>query len=95
LTSLKHEDEMVVSASIWALGEMGDTRAVEPLFDIGERADQLMRSDIVWALGRIGGSQAQDALEKISLFDSDSGIRREAEKLVESGIGTGEKEPSG
>ena len=86
ILSLKHEDEMVVSASIWALGEMGDPRAVGPLFDVGGKAEHLMRSDVVWALGRIGDPSALDALEKISMSDPDQGIRREAEKFIESRI---------
>jgi len=82
LAGLRHEVEMVRSASIWALGELGDERALGPLMECMLQADPLLRSDIVWAVGRIGGHDAMLALEGIQATDPDPIVRREAARAL-------------
>ena len=89
VASLKHEDEMVRSASVWALGTLGDDRAVEPLLELTGEADALLRQDIAWALGQIGGLPARIALGVLCQRDPDFSVRREAARAIQSGAVTG------
>jgi len=85
LAGLKHEDEMIKSASVWALGELGDSRAVGALIELGSNADPFLRRDIAWSLGRIGGLAARLALGAVCQKDPDFGVRHEAAKAIKAG----------
>jgi len=65
LATLEHPEEMVLSAVVWALGEMRDERAIEPLITLAQNADDFLKDDIIWALERIGSDSAKKAAEKI------------------------------
>lgn len=88
LSGLKHEDEMVRSASVWALGELGDERALDSLAELGASSDEFERRDIVWAIGRIGGVQATLLLNHIANSDPDSQVRAEAKKALKERAGS-------
>jgi HEAT repeat protein len=85
VTSLNAGDEMVRSASIWALGKLGDERAIPSLMNFSEASDAMTRRDMVWALGQIGGFRARLALGAISQLDPDIMVRREATNAILSG----------
>ena len=63
------KDNSVRRNAIKALGELGDTRAVEPL--IASLTDSLVRRDAVIALGKIGGSRIVEPLISV-LQDQDN-----------------------
>jgi HEAT repeat protein len=85
IAGLRHEDEMVRSASVWALGELGDPRAVGTLVEMAINSDAFLRRDIAWSLGRIGGMSARLALGAACQRDPDPGVRREAARAIRSG----------
>jgi HEAT repeat protein len=85
LGCLGHESDMVRSASVWALGIMGDRRAVSCLMRSAGDADPMLRRDIAWAIGKIGGSDARLALSEICSSDPDYSVRKEAARAIESG----------
>ncbi|HQE92897.1 MAG TPA: HEAT repeat domain-containing protein [Anaerolineae bacterium] len=64
----------------WALGEMGDPRAVEPLsaaLRTTQRTNRLFRRELIQALGRIGSDAALPAF-RLALRDDDADLRRAA-----------------
>jgi epoxyqueuosine reductase len=67
-----------------ALGNSGDSRAVEPLAR-ALRGDPspLVRAHAAWALGRLGGPEARTALES-ALHDTDAEVRDEAARALGS-----------
>jgi len=94
MSALRHDSEMVRSASVWALGEMRDERAIDSLIRIGSKSDTLSRLDVVWAMGRIGGLTAFIALGEISKTDPDNIVRLEAGKALQSCTTSGKSSDS-
>jgi HEAT repeat protein len=85
IAGLRHEDELVRSASAWALGRMGDERAIEPLLKAIRESDEFLRTDIAWALGQIGGIRARLLLGALCQNDADFSVRREAARAIRAG----------
>lgn len=72
--------------AIYALGELGDQRAVEPLIQVlatDDSASWVERRNAVIALQKIGGTRAVDALRD-ALRHPDASIRYEAAKALEA-----------
>lgn len=88
IAGLADDEEMVQSACVWALGKMGDTRAVGPLVKLAIRSEAFLRRDIAWALGEIGGLKSRAALGELCCMDLDIGVRREASRAIKSGAVT-------
>jgi HEAT repeat protein len=88
IAGLSDDEEMVQSACVWALGKMGDQRAVGPLVKLAIRSDAFLRRDIAWALGEIGGLKSRAALGELCCRDPDIGVRREASRAIKSGAVT-------
>ncbi len=85
LKGLESDEEMIRSASVWALGKMADERAIRPLMRLVMRSDAFLRRDIAWALGQIGGMLARVALGTLCQRDPDPGVRREAARAIQGG----------
>lgn len=85
LKGIRHDDEIIVSASVWALGKLGDTRAIIPLTSLIRDSDPFLRRDIAWSLGQIGGVNARLILCALMRNDTDHGVRCEAAKTVKNG----------
>jgi HEAT repeat protein len=85
METLRSKNDMVRSASIWALGKMRDERGVIGLMTFSEINDPMTRRDIAWALGQIGGFHARLALGAIAQADDDLSVRREACRAIQSG----------
>jgi hypothetical protein len=83
---IRHNNEMVRSASVWALGELGDQRAIQTLVEFAGKSDSFTRRDIVNAIARIGGMKARLVLDQIQVSDPDLIVRREASKAIKAGI---------
>jgi HEAT repeat protein len=82
---LKDEDSYVRKRVAWALGEIGDTRAMDALIKALKDEDSDIRENVAWALGKIGDSRAVDALIE-ALRDEDKYVRSSvAEALGEIG----------
>ena len=62
ILALEHKDKNVRSYVAWALGRIGDKRAVGPLIHALENEDGLARSRVIEALGKIGDERAVDPL---------------------------------
>jgi HEAT repeat protein len=67
--------------SIEALGEMGDTRAVEPLIALLADKDVIIRYNAAKALGAIGDSRAFNPLAQL-LHDPSEMVKRLAKKSI-------------
>jgi epoxyqueuosine reductase len=66
-----------------ALGNSGDSRAVEPLARVlAEDKSPLVRSHAAWALSRLGGPTARAALSHAADHDEDAGVRDEARQAL-------------
>jgi len=64
------------------LGEIGDTRGVEPLIQALQDEDSFLRRMAAVALGNIGDTRAIEPLTN-ALEDEDSDVRRDAAKALE------------
>lgn len=62
---------------IEALGNLRDSRALEPLVNLHSDSDPDIRSHALEALGKIGGARAGESIVT-ALADSDSGVRKDA-----------------
>ena len=51
---LEHEDKKVRTKAVYALGEIGDTRAVEPLTNRLKYEKMYTRARVAWALNELG-----------------------------------------
>ncbi|MGA7075782.1 MAG: HEAT repeat domain-containing protein [Halobacteriota archaeon] len=65
-----------------ALGEVGDSRAVEPLVWALNDEDSLVRRDAAGTLKKIGDSRAVEPLIR-ALNDEDTYVRRDAEEALD------------
>lgn len=60
--SLKLADGLVVQRVCWALGDIGDSAAVEPLMEVSNHARWQVRDQALGALGDIGDSRAGEVV---------------------------------
>jgi len=67
----------------WALGRIGDTRAVEPLIDALKDEHEYVRMYAARALGWIGDVRAVDALTYVASMDEDNRVREAAAEALE------------
>jgi HEAT repeat protein len=81
IKALEDENEDVRRIAAFALGRIGDIRAVEPLIKVLEDEDRDVRWDAAIALGRIGDIRAVEPLIKV-LEDENEGVRLFAEEAI-------------
>jgi hypothetical protein len=79
--ALNDEDELVRRDAAKTLGEIGDTRAVEPLIQALEDEESGVRMYAAMALAKIGDAKAVEPLIQ-ALEDEESGVRREAAEAL-------------
>jgi len=72
---------LLQTASISALGELGDNRAIDLLLPFVDNDDWQIRHRLAQALGRLGGEKAQGALQKLTNDKSDA-VAEEAKNYV-------------
>ena len=77
INAIESTDIGVVQACAFALGNIGDTKAIEPLKKILSDSDPQVRLHGVIALGKIGGQSSIDPLRKM-LTDIEPNIRWDA-----------------
>src|ERR1051325_8028599 len=76
--ALSRKESEARTNAAWALGAIGDRRAVSPLTETLRRdADEGVREQAAWALGAIGDHGATDALSA-ALNDSSPRVREQA-----------------
>lgn len=75
IKELKSEDPKVKRDAAWALGELGDKRAVPKLIERLEDEDVGVRSEAAWALGELGHKSAVPKLIE-RLEDKDAWVRK-------------------
>ena len=73
--AMNDPDPYVKDRAIWALGVIGDQRAVEPLVSILEEDDVAIRQRAVEALGKIDGPETLEILTRLTLYDENPMIR--------------------
>ena len=66
----------------WALGKLGDEKAVDALIKSLKNSDWYVRWGAIEALGTIGDSRALEHLKK-ALDDKDEYVRTAAEEAIE------------
>ena len=81
LLEVFYESDFRRSAA-YALGRLGDKRAVDPLIKALADDDFYVRWGAVWALGRLGDKRAADPLVK-ALADKVSNVRKAAAEALE------------
>ena len=64
--ALNSDTNLLQTAAIGSLGELGDPRAVELLIPFANNEDWQIRYRLVQALGRLGGEQAQTILQQLA-----------------------------
>jgi HEAT repeat protein len=74
--SLKNPDGLVVQRVCWALGDIGDSAAVDPLIETSGHSRWKVREEALGALGDIGSRDASEAV--ISAFTDTVGEVRKA-----------------
>ena len=79
--ALKHENILIRSKAVMALGNIKDSLSVEPLIAALRDIDPDVRSKAAVALGKIGGARAMDAL-CVVLKDEDSYVREAAAEAL-------------
>jgi len=83
ISALQDEDDDVRRDATKALGEMGDSRAVEPLIVVlQEDEDEGVRAGAAEALGVLGDIRAVEPLIQTLLEDGDRGVRESAAKAL-------------
>ncbi len=60
--ALKNPDDLVVQRVCWALGDIGDSAAVDPLIAVGTHPKWHVREQALGALGNIGSKRASQAV---------------------------------
>jgi HEAT repeat protein len=78
---LKDEDSDVRKNVAWALGEIGDARAVGALIEALRDKDSKVRRSVAEALGKIGDARAVDSLIE-TLKDDNNFVRESARKAL-------------
>jgi HEAT repeat protein len=80
--ALEDEYDEVCWDAAWALGEIGDARAIEPLIEALEAGDWTLRWRATEALGAIGEARAVEPLIK-ALEDEGSDVRNAAASALD------------
>ena len=76
IARLKHGDTRSRTDAAWALGQIGDPRAVEPLISTLRRGPSSARQTAALALGQIGDPRAVEPL--VHALDHDNELVRQA-----------------
>lgn len=76
------DDETRIKAA-WALGEIGDGRALEPLLYALNDAEAGVREKAAWALGKLGDEKAVEGLLRAA-EDEDEKVRSAASQALEN-----------
>ena len=74
IPKLKDANKSVRGRAAWALGELGDARAVEPLMEALKDESENVRSGAAWALEKIGDTRAVEPLMEV-LKDESENVR--------------------
>ncbi len=77
ITALKRHNGLVVQRVCWAMGDIGDTTAVEPLIGVTDHTRWQVRDQAIGALGKIGDRRA-DKVVAFALNDPISQVRKAA-----------------
>jgi len=77
IKELGDPDEIVRKSAAWALGEIGDVKAVDPLIDALKDEEEEVRQSAAYALGKIGDAKAVDPLID-ALKDEEGEVRERA-----------------
>ncbi len=77
IRALKRPEGLVVQRVCWALGDVGDSSAVQPLIDITGHDRWQVRDQAVRALGRIGEPGAEEAVVR-AFVDTIGQVRKSA-----------------
>ena len=70
-----------------ALGNNGDSRAIQPLTNVLLESEPLVRSHAAWALGQIGGPEAVGALRMALDSETESYVTQEIEDALSDALG--------
>ncbi len=81
IKALRHKDWHVREEAAWALGGIGDARAVEPLIQALMDEYSVVRKGAAWAFGKIGDKRAVKHLIK-ALKDENSDVREKAAEAL-------------
>jgi HEAT repeat protein len=73
----------VRTGAAWALGKLGDPRAVEPLIETLNDPKPRVRKDAAWALGRLGDDRAASPLNNL-LQDKDDDVRQAVKTALDA-----------
>jgi HEAT repeat protein len=66
LAALEDPDPMVRHGAAWALGQMGEQRAVEPLLGMLSDGNAEARASAAWALGRLKAARAVEPIVRLA-----------------------------
>ncbi len=89
--SLKNPDGLIVQRVCWALGDIGDSAAVDPLIGVTVHRKWQVREEALGALGDIGVSRTYDAV--LAGFDDPIGQVRKAAVVAAGKIGRPQAAP--
>jgi len=81
IKALRHKDWHVREEAAWALGGIGDARAVEPLIQALMDDSDVLRRIAAWALGEIGDRRAVEPLIQ-ALEDRDPDVQEKAAEAL-------------
>ena len=84
--SLKNPDGLIVQRVCWALGDISDSAAVDPLIEVTVHRRWQVREQALGALGDIGVSRSYDAV--LAGFDDPIGQVRKAAVVAAGKIGS-------
>jgi HEAT repeat protein len=71
LATVDHEDPQVRFRAVWALGKIGDARALPAILRLTEDPDERVAYDAVLALGELGDPRAMPRLREIAAGPAD------------------------
>ena len=77
IESLRRPDHLIVQRVCWALGDIKDSSAVDPLIAIAGHQRWQVRDQVIGALGRIGSKRADDVVLQ-ALTDKIGQVRKAA-----------------
>ncbi len=80
IRSLKNPDYLVVQRVCWALGDIGDSSAVEPLMQVSSHKQWQVREQALGALGDIASQRASETI--IFSLNDDIGLVRKAASVA-------------